>query len=136
MIFKYRKINLHAPFSHKRHLLRPVIPVSLNHKNHSIRYEALIDSGADFNIFPREIAQRLNINLKKEDIIYFSGLEDNLIEGFKARVFLRIGEATFKTKVVFADLNGKSGILGQNGFFDLFEVKFNLLEKEIEITKS
>lgn len=136
MIFKYRKLNLRSPFSQKRKLLRPIIPISLNHKNHTIRYEALIDSGADFSIFPIEIARRLNISFKKENIIYFSGLEDNLIEGFKSKIILRIGKLEIKTNIVFADLNGKSGILGQNGFFDLFEVKFNFLKKEIEIRKN
>lgn len=135
MIFKYRSINLRSPFSLKKYLLRPIIPVSLSYKNHSVRYEALIDSGADFSIFPIEIAQKLGVNLKRENIICFSGLGDEFIEGFKSKIILIIGKLEFKTNVVFADLSGKSGILGQNGFFDLFEVKFNLLKKEIEITK-
>ncbi|MFH0937338.1 MAG: retropepsin-like aspartic protease [Candidatus Daviesbacteria bacterium] len=134
MIFKYRKISLSSPFSRKKYLLRPIIPVSLSYKNRSIHYEALIDSGADFSIFPLEIAKMLNISLKKEDSIYFSGLGDEFMEGFKSKIILRINKLEFKTNVVFADLSGKSGILGQNGFFDLFEVKFNLLEQEIEIT--
>lgn len=134
MIFKYRRINLSSPFSLKKYLLRPIIPVSLSYKNHSVHYEALIDSGADFSIFPIEIAQKLGINLKKEDTICFSGLGDEFIEGFKSRIILRIGKLEFKTNVVFANLSGKSGILGQNGFFDLHKVKFSLLQKEIEIT--
>ena len=60
---------------------------------------------------------------------------DEFIEGFKSKIILRIGKLEFKTNAVFADLSGKSGILGQNGFFDLFEINFNLLKKEIKIIK-
>ena len=133
MKFKYRRINLFHPFSKKKYILRPIIPVSLKNKQFSIRYEALVDSGSDFNIFPTEIAQRLNIDLKNSQTIHFSGVEDSPIEGYIARVLLSINHENFKTNVVFADLPNASGILGQNGFFDIFSVKFNLFKEEIEI---
>ncbi len=70
VIFKYRQINLPSPFSHRKYLLRPIISLGLSYKKSSIRYEALIDSGADFSIFPIEIAQKLGILLKKERIVF------------------------------------------------------------------
>ena len=33
MKFKYRKINLKDPFSDKKYILRPIIPVSLQYKD-------------------------------------------------------------------------------------------------------
>ncbi|OGD84430.1 hypothetical protein A3B51_03465 [Candidatus Curtissbacteria bacterium RIFCSPLOWO2_01_FULL_41_18] len=133
MKFRYRKINLIHPFLRKKYILRPIIPVSLSFQQSSIRYEALIDSGSDFNIFPTEIAQKLNINLKSRKRIYFSGIEDSSIEGHIANIFLGLGNNNLKTNVVFTDLPSVSGILGQNGFFDLFIVKFDLVREEIEI---
>lgn len=133
MKFKYRKINLSHPFSHKKYILRPIIPVSLSSQSSSIRYEALIDSGSDFNIFPTEIAARLNIDLKNSKIIHFSGVEDLSVEGHIANVLLSINHQNFKTNVVFADLPSTNGILGQNGFFDVFSVKFDLSREEIDI---
>lgn len=65
MKFPYRKINLKHPFAAKDFILRPIIPVSINYADKTLRYEALIDSGADFNIFPLEIAQKLGIKFKK-----------------------------------------------------------------------
>ena len=133
MKFKYRKINLAHPFSNKKYILRPIIPVSLIFRNSAIRYEALIDSGSDFNIFPLEIAQKLNINLKTHKSIQFSGVENYPIQGFIANLFVGINHDRFKTNVVFADLPNATGILGQNGFFDLFTVNFNLSKEEIEV---
>lgn len=134
MIFKYRKLNTPSPFSKQKHLLRPIIPVSLINKKCSIRYEALIDSGADFSIFPIEIAEKLNIKLDEKQCLYFSGLEKDLIKGYKSSIIIRIGEYNYKTKIIFADLTGKSGILGQDGFFSLFKVRFSYKQEEIEIT--
>lgn len=133
MKFKYRKINLSHPFSRKKYILRPIIPVSLNNQSSSIRYEALIDSGSDFNIFPTEIAARLSIDLKNSKMIHFSGVEDLSVEGHVAGILLNINHQNFKTNIVFADLPSATGILGQNGFFDIFTVKFDLSNEEIEV---
>ncbi|MBI3103583.1 retroviral-like aspartic protease [Candidatus Daviesbacteria bacterium] len=133
MKFKYRELSLPAPFSKNKNLLRPIIPISLKSHGVSIRYEGLIDSGADFCIFPTGIAKKLGINFKKMNKIYFSSASGDMIEGIIAAVILDIGKTSFKVKVVFADLAGRVGILGQYGFFDKFTVKFDLGKEEIEI---
>ncbi len=136
MKFKYTQVNLLSPFSKKQKLLRPIIPVSLKYKQRSIHYEALIDSGADFCIFPVEIGQKLGINFKKARKIYFSGATGEPILGLVGKIILKIGEVTFETKVVFADLAGKSALLGQYGFFDLCKIKFDFENKEIKLLLS
>ncbi|MBI2338195.1 retroviral-like aspartic protease [Candidatus Daviesbacteria bacterium] len=133
MKFKYREVNLAAPFSTKRRLLRPIIPVSLRYKRQAIYYEALIDSGADFCIFPTEIAQKLDMDFKKAKKVYFSGATGEPIQGVVGKLFLQVGEIAFKTRIVFADLSSKVALLGQYGFFNLCKVKFDLESAEIEI---
>ena len=131
MKFPYRKINLKNPFNSKQFILRPIIPFSIKYKDRVLRFEALIDSGADFNIFPVEIAEKLEVTLKNSDHIAFAGVGGNIINGIKAEVMLEIGSWEIKTKVVFAPVD--SGILGQYGFFDLYQVNFNLKRKIIKI---
>ncbi|MDP3974256.1 MAG: retropepsin-like aspartic protease [Candidatus Daviesbacteria bacterium] len=131
MKFPYRKINLQNPFNSKDFILRPIIPFSIKYNDRSLRFEALIDSGADFNIFPFEIAKKLRINLKKSDELTFVGVGGNFIDGIKADVILEMGSEKIKTKVVFAPID--NGILGQYGFFDLCKINFNLKKKIIEI---
>lgn len=80
-----------------------------------------------------EIAQKLSIDLKNSKRIHFSGIEDFSTQGYVDNILLGVGNENLKTNVVFADLPSASGILGQNGFFDLFIVKFDLTKEEIEI---
>ncbi len=134
MNFKYRKINLKDPFSNKKYILRPIIPVSLRYKDKSIYYEALIDTGADFCIFPIELASNLGINILKHKVIYFSGVGGEPIRGFIADVTLSVGEIGASIKVVFAE-SGITRILGQRGFFDHFDVKLSYKKRTIEIVR-
>lgn len=134
MKFKYRKINLKDPFSTKKYILRPIIPVSLQYKEKSIHYEALIDTGADFCIFPIELAGILGIEFKKDATIYFSGVGAEPMKGYIADVLLTIGKEGMSTQVVFAEICSIR-ILGQRGFFDQFDVKLSYQKKTIEIDK-
>lgn len=131
MKFPYRKINLQNPFNSKKFILRPIIPFSIKYKDKALRFEALIDSGADFNIFPMEIAKKLGITLKDSDHVSFAGVDGNIINGAKADVILEIGSQKIQARVVFAPV--ENGILGQYGFFDLFKVNFNLKNKIIGV---
>lgn len=130
--FKYHKINLKDPFSNKTYILRPIIPVSLQYKDKSIHYEALIDTGADFCIFPTELANILGINLDPNKIIYFSGVDGEALKGFITAVKLRIGEITISAQIVFAE-SGSTRVLGQKGFLDHFDIKLSYQKQTIEI---
>lgn len=134
MKFKYRKLNFYAPFSKKR-ILRPVIPISIKIKNskRKVRYEALIDSGADLNILPIGLVEVLNINPANLKEIYFSGIDGDIIRGLIAEVIISLDDSDFITKTVFAEISGTIGVLGQYGFFDKFTIKFDLKREEIEV---
>lgn len=133
MKFKYRKTSTTSPFSKRKILARPIIPISLRNGINSLRYEALIDSGADFSIFPVEIAKKLFINLRRTKKIYFSSATGEMVEGIISKIRMQLGEETFETYVVFADLVDQTGILGQYGFFNKFVVKFDLKQEELEL---
>ena len=45
-------------------ILRPVIPIMVSFKDRSVKYEVLVDSGADSCIFSAGITEILGINLK------------------------------------------------------------------------
>ena len=132
MKFKYRKINLNSPFS-KQFISRPIIPVSVHYKDKKIHYEALIDSGADFTILPLGLAEILNIDSSNSKEILFTGVDGGIIKGIIAKVDIEIGGFSHKTHIVFAEISGTIGILGQTGFFDKFIVKFDLIKEEIEL---
>lgn len=117
-------------------ITRPIIPIEIKYNNNSIRYEALIDSGADICIFHPEIAEILKIDIEKG----IRGKVNGIVEGepqyyYIHLVELVIGGWSYETKVAFMPNLSKNGygLLGQYGFFDLFKsIKFEF-GKDIEI---
>ena len=73
MQFYYKKFKL----TDESELLKPIIPIRLLFNGNSIRYEALIDSGADSNIFNAEIGEILGIDIYSGKEIKFSGVSGN-----------------------------------------------------------
>ena len=128
MKFRYKK---YAPT-----IARPVIPIEIRFQGVTVKYEVLVDSGADANIFEADIADILGIDLtsgKKSDV---SGITGKSRPYYIHKVDLVIGGHAFKdVEVGFLKEMGAYGygVVGQNGFFDLFIVKFDLKKKEIEL---
>lgn len=126
MTFSYQEI--------KPGVKRPIIPLILRSITMVILYDAIIDSGSDYCIFTLDIAYKLGINLLNENKVIFMGVGKEKIKGFWGEVELRIADKTYETKVIFADINDVGyGILGQQGFFDHFDVKLSYRKQIIEI---
>lgn len=128
MKFRYKKYSTT--------ILRPVIPIEIIYQDKSVRYEALVDSGADINIFDADIAQILGIDLTSGEKSTVSGITGVGEPYYIHKVDLRIGGHIFKDiRVGFLKEIGAYGygVVGQNGFFDLFIVKFDLKKKEVEL---
>ena len=137
MKFPYKKLPLETPdpfFGGSS--VRPIIHIEVEHGKEIVRYEVLVDSGADFNIFDAGIGEYLGINVRSGHAIAFGGIQDR--EGATAYlhdVTLRVGGHRFPTTVGFtSDLAAWGmGIVGQKGFFDLFIVKFDRVKEEVEL---
>lgn len=116
---------------------RPIIPVSLKYKNKDFRYLALIDSGADFNIFHSDIAKILGIDLSKiKRSITFGGIREGSIgTGYFVDLEIGVDGEYIKTPTVFSpDVSENGyGVLGQQGFFSHFGVEFEYSLKNIII---
>ncbi len=127
MKFRYKKLG--------RGILRPIIPITLHYQIHTVRYEALVDSGADFCIFHAEIGSLLGLNIQKGKASRVGGITGVSQPYFIHPVTLEIGGNKYPIEAGFskyiADLG--HGVLGQNGFFELFVVKFDLLKEEVEL---
>lgn len=132
--FSYRELEvLPSPASRKtKKVLRPIIPIILIYGKIIVGYEALIDSGADYNIFDAEIADVLGIKLTAGNRRQVVGLGGR-IKGYEHGVNLRIGEYQYKTNVIFSkEIPPNSfGVLGNQGFFDQFDVGFSLRKRKI-----
>lgn len=128
MKFRYKK---YSP-----QISRPVIPIEVEHRGKKIRYEVLVDSGADINIFDAEIAQVLGIDLTSGEKSRVSGITGVEKPYYIHKVNLIVGGQSFNNvKVGFLKEIGSYGygVVGQSGFFDLFIVRFDLHKHEIDL---
>lgn len=127
MKFRYKKIT--------EGILRPIIPIEIIYKNQRIRYEVLVDSGADGNIFDAEIGKILNIDIERGEKKTVGGITGVTEEYYIHPVIINVGGWEYKTQAGFlpniAHLG--YGVVGQRGFFDIFIVKFDLIKAIIEL---
>ncbi|MBI3572587.1 MAG: hypothetical protein HY092_00100 [Candidatus Kerfeldbacteria bacterium] len=137
MKFSYRKIPLtdrSAYFGSS--FLRPIIPVTIQAGNKTIRYAALVDSGADFNIFHAEIGAGIGLDIPSGEPINFGGIHAKSgAQGYFHDVTLIVGGHVFPTRVAFSSGIAEygHGVLGQKGFFEFFKVIFDHQSGSLEI---
>lgn len=125
-------------FQYKKYgpgILRPVIPVEISYKDRSVPYEVLVDSGADFCIFDAEIGELLGIDIESGEPQMVGGITGAPETYYVHVVTLKIGGWPHSLKVGFLRNIARLGygVVGQQGFFDVFVVKFDLLKEEIEL---
>ena len=127
MKFRYKKIT--------DEILRPIIPIEIAYKNQRVRYEVLVDSGADSNIFDAEIGRILNIDIEKGGKKTVGGITGIPEDYYVYPVTINIGGWEYKTQAGFLPNIARLGygIVGQKGFFDIFIVKFDLVKARIEL---
>ena len=127
MKFRYKKLG--------RGLIRPVMPITVSNGDESVRYEVLVDSGADMNLMNAEIAEIIGINIKSGRKGSVRGVTGQPEAYYTHKVSITVGGHTCEVDVSFAERVGNEGygILGQKGFFDLFKVKFDYSKEEIEV---
>ena len=136
MNFPYRKEPSTPGSAHPRrsNVLRPRIPIRLIHKNRFVYLLALVDSGADDCLFPLEVAQELNLPLDPKNVNRYGGIGTGHISAtfIDVRVDFH-DDLTFLLYAGFSDAPSVVPILGQAGFFDRFEVKFNRPKEVIDL---
>lgn len=125
MTYSYLRIN--------SKISRPIIQIIVKSKTKFAIYPVLIDSGADYCIFHTQLAEDLGIKLQNKTAS-FKGVGKNKVVGFWGEVDLKIGEVSYQTKIIFAEISDFGhGILGQQGFFNHFDVKLSHHKQIIEI---
>jgi hypothetical protein len=136
MTFEYLKYN--NPADPNAPALRlPVIPILLTYKNKQQSILALIDSGADVCVFHSSIGKTLGIDVssgRPETLGGISGTGHEITAYFHLVRLTVAGLNSIDLEVGFTDSDGiYSGLLGQQGFFDEYEVRFLRFKDQIEI---
>ena|SRR3989304_8101577 len=136
MKFTYKEIPISFSPSSKRKksIYRPIISVILIRYKKLIGYEALIDSGSDYNVFDAAVAGVLGINISAGNKRQIAGLGGEKIKGYEHKLILKIAGKQYNSSVIFSKQipPNSFGILGNQGFFDNFRLTFKY-PKYIEI---
>lgn len=123
------------PFPNRQFVHRPVVDILLMHGNKSIKYEVIIDSGADFCIFHAEMAHILGIPVDHEKRMIFHGTGGVPQTAYFHQIQIEIGGRAMDLYCGFSpDMKSLPyGILGQTGFFDQFKIEFDYIHKKVEL---
>ena len=133
--FHYKKIVGFEGQIQRIVAIRPIIPLRISYGSGQIRYEALIDSGADFCIFHAELGRLLRLDVEKGERKLFGGVTGQAGTAFVHTVTIDFEGFEFETNCGFSDDISPDGygILGQDGFFDNFKVTFDRRSEKVEL---
>ena len=132
LTFKYKRVKRPNDIEIKS----PSIPINLSGEGNKYQFIALLDSGADISVIPKEVAELLNLNLsgEREEARGIGGK----VPAIQTRINIEISKAhesysyNIPVKVI---LDGKDEevpiLLGRAGFFDKFIIIFNQNEEKI-----
>lgn len=116
-------------------IARPLIEIILKNKRGQMigPIVALLDSGADYNLFPAYICPTLGINLtkgEKSSVVGVSG--DKIITYRHYGINIFVEGYRLETFIDFSDYYRDMPILGQQGFFDKFKkINFDRTNEEL-----
>jgi hypothetical protein len=132
MKFDYKQIG-----SHRK---RPFIPVKIRNPrtDKTVECYALVDSGADFNLFAPVLGEIIGVNVDEGVQRPVNGVVSGEQRSyFEHELELIVGGWTFASTIGFMpELSSQAGegIVGQNGFFDHFNfVKFDKRRNVLEL---
>lgn len=142
LTFKYSEVGSRPSpaFPDKETTLVPLVPISfpLADKS-SIGYDCIVDSGADCCLFHWEIGEEiLGLDVKKgAKLPKIKGLTGDTATVYFHTVRFKIkGWGIDEAYVGFIEkgkLGTKYGILGQEGFFDIFQVIFDKSDDRFQL---
>lgn len=138
MNFCYRKFPFdprNNPFPNKKSALRPVIQIDFETRNGNLGYLVLIDSGADYCIFHAQVGEQLGIEVESGTKLTFFGTSGAPQVAYFHEVTFKVGGHAHTCQVGFSyEMNQLAyGILGQDGFFNKWTVKFEHHKENIDI---
>jgi hypothetical protein len=126
-------------FQTQETISRPLIETSLAYKGTEldVTFYSIVDSGADFCIFPAQYGEAVGVPVKQGKPLSTSAIGSGVELYFHEVItILHLdGELIpFKCLVGFTDQLDSHGVLGRNGFFGLFErVAFKEKEGLLEL---
>ena len=103
------------------YIFRPKVNVKLGYAHQISRFsvDCLVDSGADYNLFPAGWGRLMGIPIEKGKYKKLYGIGRSELIAYRHNVLVYIGSHIISTTVDFNN-DQTVPLLGRNGFFDRF----------------
>ena len=129
---RYPSITITKAFPEKSSLL-PIISIRLLNDDRHVDCNALIDSGANACLFPTELGEYIGLQIVNEYEHKFYGIGGATLTAYFHRIKVEVGGHKYDSRIGFTYDKLPFPLLGQNGFFSLFVVIFDLSKEVIEL---
>ncbi|GBE20546.1 MAG TPA: hypothetical protein ENG87_02415 [Candidatus Pacearchaeota archaeon] len=131
--FKYKSVKLKTGDI----IHRPMIPLTIRGKD-SLDIIAILDSGSDMTIIPKEIAEFIDIEYIGFNEI--SGISGIPVKAKQGKVMMSFGKGReiydfWMPVLVPTEKENIPIVIGRLGFFDQFKITFSESEKKIGFKK-
>lgn len=141
MRFPYSSVILPEPGTGDLLIMhRPEIPVKVFGSRGAVPVIGLVDTGSDYTIFPKSVAEYLDIQVQPATDSSANVFGGHSVELFSGEVELKLTgeseEITWKTMVNFFDFGStgdQTAILGRAGFLDFFTATFDGYEAALTL---
>ncbi len=117
---------------------RPLIEIEIIGEEGVSVVAGLIDSGADSNLMNIQYAKDAGIPLDEKKKRWFVGIGGKRVLCYEASINFKVKgfSETFEAPVAFIDSPSVGVLLGQEGFFDIFRIKFEKDHNTFELSLS
>lgn len=113
---------------------RPSVTIKLRNRKNEVRYfNALIDSGADFAIFPIKAAFSLGIDVQHLEKVHVEAADGHYFETYRTTIQAELGDTPFPLPIGFVAHPYVTQAVGRAGFFDTFKVEFDERKKNVTL---
>lgn len=94
-------------------------------------YQFLFDTGADFTMLPRHMAEDIGLNIRNLQKSRSYGIEDKDIEVYIGNVKVKIGPEELKIRCLISEKDTTPFLLGRIDVFPRFNITFDNSRKKI-----
>jgi len=119
-------------FPHRKKTSRPTIRLTARFQNESAEMLALIDSGADYCLFPSSLGEELGLDIKSGPKEWTQGSDGQPFIAYFHEITLIVKTHQIQAWVGFAE-ECPWPLLGHLGFLEYFQVKLDFRRKQLEL---
>lgn len=119
-------------------ILRPTIYIAIKYRGRRLRVFAMLDTGADYCLFPRWMGERLGINIAEGKKSEYKGAAGGKEIAYFHNIIIEIRGWDHNCYVGFIPGSPEDfpfALLGTRGFFDSYEANFNVQSRIIKLKK-